>query len=118
MRFDTDSYPLSQSELGIYIECRTPTTAYNLPYLLPLSGLDPDRMADAVRGLFDIHPYLYTQFFTDEDGEVRKHIVPTPVEIPSIRVRNLDELTVRPCALQNAPLYRFALVSAGTASAL
>ena len=111
MCFDAKSYPLSQSELGIFTECRKPTTAYNLPYLLPLDGYDPVRMTEAVQKLFELHPYLHTQFFTDAEGDVKKHIVPMPVEIGTITVSSREALRTEPFEMLDAPLYRFRLVT-------
>ncbi|MBQ6183890.1 MAG: amino acid adenylation domain-containing protein [Clostridia bacterium] len=101
------TYRLSQSEYGIFYECRNKTTAYNLPCFLPLEGFEKAKIAGAVEEFFALHPYLFTQFTADPEGGVRKHIVKTPIVIEE---RELNEFTdaIEPFEMTDSPLFRLA----------
>ena len=66
---EQQTYPLSQTELGIFLACQQPTTAYNLPHLIPLpEELEPDCFRAAVEAFFARHPGLFSRITTGEDG--------------------------------------------------
>ncbi|MBP3884184.1 MAG: hypothetical protein J6D54_04500, partial [Olsenella sp.] len=68
-----DTYPLSQTQAGIFVEClRFPeTTAYNIPLLYRLdAGVDLERLADALRRTLEAHPYLFMTVRRGADGEI------------------------------------------------
>ena len=103
-------YPLTNTQLGVFIDCTANmgTTIYNIPYLLKLSDkIDLDRLKEAVRQTIEAHPYLKVQLFLNDDGEAkqrRNDDLPANVEI----VEGLDmENLVRPYGLFGEPLYRF-----------
>ncbi|MBP5231721.1 MAG: amino acid adenylation domain-containing protein, partial [Clostridia bacterium] len=100
-------YPLSQSEYGIFYECRNRTTAYNLPCFFPLEGFDEERIAEAVRSFFELHPGLFTRFTEDEDGAVRKHIVRTPLHFEEREFDSFADAT-EPFVMTDSPLFRLA----------
>ncbi len=108
-------YCLSQSELGIFTSCAAPTTAYNIAYILPLDGLDEGKIAQAVKKVFQIHPYLFTRITVDDEGNVKKHIVPGPVEVENTAEEYDDvaQVSAIPFELTDSPLYRFRFISVG-----
>ncbi|MBQ7645713.1 MAG: amino acid adenylation domain-containing protein, partial [Clostridia bacterium] len=106
MSFDEKYYPLSQSEYGIYYECQSGTTAYNLPLILPLEGFDTKKIIVCVKKFFELHPYLFTQFTLDTEGNVKKHIVKTDLNIESFKINSLDEIKVTPFEMTDSYLYR------------
>ena len=43
----SEKYPLSQSELGVFLACEKPTLAYNLPFLWELpESWDEEKLKD------------------------------------------------------------------------
>ena len=114
MNGENKLYPLSQSELGIYLESQNPNNAYNLPFYMALpEETDTGKLTEAIRAFFRAHPYVFTQFTTDEEGNVRKHIVPGEIEIPEISVGSLEELPIVPFEINDKPLYRLAYYLVG-----
>ena len=107
-------YPLTSAQRGVYFECmeNPESTAYNIPFLLPLpASVDPDRFAAAVESAALLHPALFVSV-SMRSG--------TPVMIPgasvfSVRRRSAAskaecvEGFVRPFDLENGPLFRFEL---------
>mgnify|MGYP002224060376 CR=1 FL=1 len=56
-----ESYPLTNTQEGIFIECTANmgSTIYNIPYLLKLDNkVDLDRLAEAIDSTVEAHPYL------------------------------------------------------------
>lgn len=71
------SYPLLQSQLGVFIECQTEPslTRYNLGCKLSLpENMDIDRLEKAVEKVIEVRPILRTRFFLDEDGNPRQWV--------------------------------------------
>ncbi len=69
-----EDYPLTQTQLGIFMECmsKPDTTVYNMPMLFRLGkGVKPSLLAEAVKSAINAHPYLKTTLFTDENGDIR-----------------------------------------------
>ncbi|MBO4379441.1 MAG: hypothetical protein J5784_00400, partial [Muribaculaceae bacterium] len=63
--------PLSQIQLGIYIECQDhqEEAFYNIPYLYTWGeGIDIERLRAAVEKAVSYHPTLFTRIVSD-DGE-------------------------------------------------
>ena len=68
-------YPLSQSQLGIYVECiaRQGQIAYNNGVLLRLGkNVDLPRLASAFEKVIAAHPSVKTRLFLSEDGTPRQ----------------------------------------------
>lgn len=110
---DKRIYKLSSSETIVYLDCMEPTTAYNIPLLLPLDGLDAGKMADAVRRFFDLHPHLFMRLCIDGEGEVGKYIEKTPLDIPEICVSSISDIKMRYFDMLDAPLYRVEMYNVG-----
>ncbi|MCR4557705.1 MAG: amino acid adenylation domain-containing protein [Saccharofermentans sp.] len=70
-RVKKDEYPLSGSQIGIYIESinRDGEAVYNNPILLKLSdNIDIERLRSACEAFVEAHPYIKVGFKTDSDG--------------------------------------------------
>ncbi len=69
------TYPLLQSQLGVFLECvRFPeTTQYNLPIAISFGkAINVERLVAAIQRIFQARPMLHTRFVMDESGEVRQ----------------------------------------------
>ena len=68
-------YPLSQTQLGIYVECmpHQGKTLYNNAMLFKLTDdIDTNRLARACEAVVEAHPYIKTRLFVDEEGHPRQ----------------------------------------------
>ena len=105
-----ESYPLTNTQEGIFIECTANmgSTIYNIPYLLKLDKkVDLDRLAAAIDHTVDAHPYLKVRLFMNEEGEVlQKREDSLSCKTQIINGMNRETL-VRPYMLFNEQLFRF-----------
>ena len=108
-------YPVTQTQMGIYIECVSDpgSVTYNIPVLIRLSDrLDPDRLLSAIRTALDAHPYVKTTLFADAEGNIRARrndaAELTVNHIKRDKLPAADEM-VRPFRLLDSPLCRIAL---------
>lgn len=105
-----ESYPLTNTQEGIFIECTANmgSTIYNIPYLLKLDNkVDLDRLAEAIDSTVEAHPYLKTRLFMDDNGNVlQKRNDGLSYKTPILNGMNRDTL-VRPYMLFNEQLFRF-----------
>ncbi|MCY8080698.1 non-ribosomal peptide synthetase, partial [Bacillus haynesii] len=106
-----DTYPVSSAQKRMYVlqQLEDGGVGYNMPAVLKLTGpLDRARLDEVFRQLIRRHESLRTSFETGADGEPVQRIhddVPfTITELASA------EDFVRPFQLQEAPLFRAALV--------
>lgn len=118
------TYPLLQSQLGIFVEwMKNPSaTQYNLPTCTALSKkIDLDKMESALRHIVDIRKELRTCFVM-EDDEPRQYSNPDLI-VPIVRHRMTDAEAkayiendyVRPYdLLSGEPLVRIELIEADT----
>ena len=99
-----ESYPLTNTQEGIFIECTANmgSTIYNIPYLLKLDNkVDLDRLAEAIDSTVEAHPYLKTRLFMDDNGNVlQKRNDGLSYKTPILNGMNRDTL-VRPYMLFN-----------------
>ena len=68
-------YPLSQTQLGIYVECMSQqgNTLYNNAILFKLADdIDTNRLAHACEAVVEAHPYIKTRLFVDEESHPRQ----------------------------------------------
>ena len=68
-------YPLSQTQLGIYVECMSEqgNTLYNNAILFKLTDdIDTNRLARACEAVVEAHPYIKTRLFVDKEGHPRQ----------------------------------------------
>ena len=69
-------YLLSQTQLGIYVECMSQqgNTLYNNAILFKLADdIDTNRLARACEAVVEAHPYIKTRLFVDEEGHPCQH---------------------------------------------
>jgi len=68
---ELEAYPLTQTQMGIYLEClKNPDSCvYNIPLFCTFSkAIDAQRLGDALTRAIDAHPYLKTRLqITGED---------------------------------------------------
>ena len=70
-----EDYPLSQTQLGIYVECVSEQgkTLYNNAMLFKLADdIDTNRLAHACEAVVEAHPYIKTRLFVDDEGHPRQ----------------------------------------------
>ena len=102
-------YPLSSSEMGIYLD-HPETTAYNLPYFLQLDkDVDIKRLKDALSRLLDIHQHAYMRIMVDDEGNVGKYLEKCEFDLPTVNANSLDDYEAQPFIITDAPLFRFSI---------
>ncbi|MDO4796888.1 MAG: amino acid adenylation domain-containing protein [Coriobacteriales bacterium] len=105
-----ETYPLSQTQQGIYFECaRHPgSTMYNLPMLYKLDeSVDVARLRDAVQAMVAAHPYLCMTVVKDEHGNLcarRQDDRSFEVEVVSCEALPAQDELVRPFDLDSGEL--------------
>ena len=103
-------YPITQTQNGIFVECvaRPDSTVYNIPFLFKLSDtVDTQKLRDAAEAMINAHPYLKTELFLNDSGDIRakRNDSAAPV-VELIDADALPENMVQPFALMSSPLYR------------
>ncbi len=119
------SAPLTQTQLGIYLECRMDETSnkYNIPFLLRLSrDTDPERLAGAIRRAVEAHPFMKCSVEPSKNSGADMIAHPDlsweiPLETSDLPDAELEsrlkqETTV--FKLSRAPLFSFRLIRTGT----
>ena len=67
------TYPLSQTQMGIYVTCMNSREegGYNIDLLYSLdAGIDLDRLAKALDAVVEAHPYIKSRLVVTDNGEV------------------------------------------------
>lgn len=106
-----DTYPVSSAQKRMYVlqQLEDGGVGYNMPAVLELTGpLDRSRLEETFRQLVERHESLRTSFETGPDGEPVQRIhdsVPFKLD----EAESADAF-VRPFCLEEAPLFRAALV--------
>ncbi|WP_163094449.1 non-ribosomal peptide synthetase [Bacillus velezensis] len=106
-----DTYPVSSAQKRMYVlqQLEDGGVGYNMPAVLELTGpLDRGRLEETFRQLVERHESLRTSFETGPDGEPVQRIhdsVPFQLD----EAKSADAF-VRPFCLEEAPLFRAALV--------
>ena len=103
-------YPITQTQNGIFVECvaHPDSTTYNIPFLFRLSEtVDPEKLRDAAEKMINAHPYLKTELFLNDSGDIRarRNDSAAPV-VELIDTDALPENMVQPFALLESRLYR------------
>ncbi|MCR5685662.1 MAG: amino acid adenylation domain-containing protein [Lachnospiraceae bacterium] len=119
------SAPLTQSQLGIYLECRMDETSdkYNIPFLLKMDGeVDANRLSKAVKSAVEAHPSMKCSIETGEDGipqmishpglEWNVSVENTELEEKEVEKRESQKHTV--FKMSRAPLFDFRLIRTKT----
>ncbi len=103
-------YPITQTQNGIFVECvaHPDATLYNIPFLFRLSDtVDPVRLKEAAEAMINAHPYLKTELFLNDSGDIRARRNDTAA--PAVELIDADTLPdqlVQPFALMESRLYR------------
>ena len=109
-------YPLSQTQLGIYVECmpQQGKTLYNNAMLFKLANdIDTNRLARACEAVVEAHPYIKTRLFVDEEGHPRQRrndeeLYHQPVEsLSETEFMELKPLLEQPFHLLSDQLFRY-----------
>ncbi len=119
------SAPLTQTQLGIYLECRMDETSdkYNIPFLFKLRGdTDPERLAGAVRRAVEAHPSMKCSVEPSKDHGADMIAHPDlswdiPVETSDLPDAELEARLRQETAvfkLSRAPLFSFRLIRTRT----
>lgn len=114
-----EDYPVTKTQEGIFVETVTnpDTCIYNIPTLLELgAAVDIPKIKQAICAACLAHPYLFTEFYQTDEGELRqrrpKEISFTPQDISEIHRQNLAELKkilLRPYDLLKDRLFRIVI---------
>ena len=111
-------YPLSPSQLGVYVECvkHPESTVYNIPVRLEFTAdTDEKVLQDAIRTVIKAHPSVQVHFETVEDqvmavrNEVTEPVIPV-LEMSEKECQNYQHEFAAAFPLNRGPLYFFALV--------
>ena len=120
------SAPLTQTQLGIYLECRMDETSdkYNIPFLLKVGhNTDEKRLADAIRAAVEAHPAMKSSIEPSKNGGAEMIAHPDlPWDI-AMETSALDDSALEKelsqekiiFKLSRAPLFRFRIVKNKTA---
>ena len=107
-------YSLSNTEMGIYLDCIKKTTAYNLAFFIPLGKeIDVEKFKESVAKFFEVHPHMFMQLTLDGDGNVMKYIEKSAIEIPTKRIQSLDEVKMEYFEMLDSKLYRLEMYQVG-----
>ena len=100
----------TQEVLGIYLSCLQPTTAYNLPTLIPVGNRDEEAVKRALQVIVDAHPHLHATFEM-QDGVLYECEGEGEIVYDSLETKSLDkQALIQPFTLLGAPLYRFRFI--------
>ena len=115
-------YPLTGNQLGIYAdwEMNRDTTQYNIPTLTRYTGVEVERLVDALRKVVDAHPYLKMRLAETPDGvmQQRRDDAETKIEVRKLQVepeKEYFQALVQPFDLFNDDLYRIVVVETPSA---
>ena len=114
-----ENYPLTKTQMGIFIETiSSPNTLnYNIPNLLRLdASIDPYKLEQAIIKAVDAHPYLKAKIKYNELGEaiLLRHDE-SKVMVERIKIDNINVIKdslVKPFDLLKDDLYRISIIEA------
>ncbi len=119
-RKSADKYPLTQTQLGIYVECmmNPDSVFYNLPGSFTFdASMDVEKLCAAVKTVLDAHSAVKCSIRTDESGETFMY----PQEAREVEIEckagSEEEYEAffknfaKPFDMENGPLYRIAVFS-------
>ena len=121
-----NDYPLSQTQLGIYLECqkREGEAVYNNPFLFKLSpDIDLSRLSNAVEKTVHAHVSLNTRLFINNEGEVRQKYISEPFALSITTLSDGEfeqqrQQMVRPFLLLKDRLFRIEIVKTDSSNYL
>ncbi len=117
-------YPITQTQMGIFVECSAAPDAmnYNMPVLMKLgAGLEIEKLIAAIKAALNAHPYIKTTLFADKEGNIRARR--NDSDEPKVELLCCDNLPdvsqlVRPFPLLDSPLYRISVYKTNTGNYL
>ena len=114
-----NDYPLSQTQLGIYVECmsRHGEVAYNNGMLFQLNpGIDADQLSKACEMVVEAHPFIKTRLFVDNQGnprQLRNDAEPYHQSVEALTQQEFEKLKpelIRPFDLLSDRLFRIRIL--------
>ena len=124
---DTEYYPLTENQMGIYYECiqSGDVAQYNLPSVIRFSSeIDADRLKEAIIKTIETYPYLKTRIVLEKSKVMLKRDDSIAIDnIPIVSVEDIsdDELekeNLKPFDLHNDQLFRFKIYTTPTETIL
>ena len=112
-------YPLSQTQLGIYVESisRHGEVAYNNGMLFQLNpAIDADQLSKACEAVVEAHPYIKTRLFVDSQGnprQLRNDAEPYHQSVETLTQQEFEKLKpelIHPFDLLNDRLFRIRIL--------
>ena len=112
-------YPLSQTQLGIYVECmsRQGEVAYNNGMLFQLNpAIDADQLSKACEAVVEAHPFIKTRLFVDSQGnprQLRNDAETYHQSVENLTKQEFEKLKpelIRPFNLLNDRLFRIRIL--------
>ena len=120
-------YPLSQTQLGIYLECisRQGEVAYNNGMLFQLNpAVDTNRLSKACEKVVEAHSYIKTRLFVDNQGnprQLRNDAEPYHQSVETLTQQEFEKVKpelICPFDLLNDRLFRIRILKTPKASYL
>lgn len=118
VRAKRDRYPLTQTQLGIYVECmmNPDSVFYNLPGSFAFdTTMDVEKLCGSVQKVLDAHASVKCSIRTDEQGDTFMY----PCEEREVKVEQYSgseeeyeaffKNFARPFDMENGPLYQIAV---------
>ena len=124
---NTEYYPLTENQMGIYYECiqSGDVAQYNLPSVIRFgSEIDANRLKEAIIKTIETYPYLKTRIVLEKSKVMLKRDDSIAIEdIPIVSVEDIsdDELekeNLKPFDLHNDQLFRFKIYTTPTETIL
>ena len=112
-------YPLSQTQLGIYVESisRHGEVAYNNGMLFQLNpAIDAEQLSKACKAVVEAHPYIKTRLFVDSQGnprQLRNDAEPYHQSVETLTQQEFEKLKlelIHPFDLLNDRLFRIRIL--------
>ena len=111
--------PLSFAQQGVFAECQANPDAvqYNIPFALHFpKEIDEEQLANAVRKVVEMHPYILCHFVADGDNGIIQEPIPDftlNIPVKTMTAKELEAYKkefVRPFDLEKGPCVRFEIV--------
>lgn len=117
---EKEDYPLTKNQEGIFVEtiAHPESTIYNIPILLEISDtLDLKKLAVALAEAVEAHPYIKTELFMDEKGDIRQKRKDadtfTSDDVEILKMDDFDPIgveLVKPFSILNSCLFRIKII--------
>ena len=124
---NTEYYPLTENQMGIYYECiqSGDVAQYNLPSVIRFSSeIDANRLKESIIKTIEVYPYLKTRIVLEKSKVMLKRDDSIAIDnIPIVSVEDIsdDELekeNLKPFDLHHDQLFRFKIYKTPTETIL